>query len=368
MKSQNATLILLGILTTIALGFVLHQLSSILLPLIIALLLSNIFSPIAGFFQKRKLPTFIGLASVLIVFALVVALVGLLLYSSIASFVNGIATYQPKLTQMITDMEYQLRMLLGHYGVKIEDIPWQEAVKVSSVAESVTSGLGTFFHFLTNTFIVILYMMFILATTGQLTQKVRSAFEPNYAKAIAEMIENIDKQVRQYLLVKTLVSLLMGFTTSVLLWLIGLDFPIMWGFIAFVLNYIPNVGGTVATFAPFLLAILQFDNWTQPILVLALPFTAHMVIGNVLEPRIMAHSLDLSAVLVLISLIFWGWLWGIGGMILAVPLTATIKIVFENIQPLHPLSILMSGEVPLKPELKEELKEELFGEDEPITP
>jgi len=362
-SSNNLILLLLGILVAIALGFVMHLLASILLPLIIALLLSNLFSPIMLYFKKRKFPAFIGLLMVLLVFGLMVSVLGLLIYSSIASFVDGIRIYQPKLTQLVVDMEYQLRQILGNFDMRIEDIPWQDALSVSSVADSVTSGVGSFLHFLTNTFIVILYMMFILATSGQLTQKVKSAFQPGYANAMAGLIENIDKQVRQYLFVKTLMSLLMGIVTSVILWLIGLDFPIMWGFIAFLLNYIPNVGGTIATALPVILAILQFDNWVQPILVLTLPLAAHMIIGNVLEPRIMANSLDLSAVLVLISLIFWGWLWGIGGMILAVPLTATIKIIFENIVPLHPLSILMSGEIPLKEEVLDKIEEQL----EPIS-
>lgn len=346
--TQNFTTILLGILTSIALVFVMHQLSSILLPLIIALLLSNIFSPVAVFFRDRKFPTFIGLTSVLIIFALVMSVLGLLLYSTIASFVSGLGTYQPKLMQMLVDLEFQARQILGHFGTRIEDIPWQDAVKISSVAESVTSGLGTFLHFMANVFIVLLYMMFILAASGQLTTKVRSAFKEDHALRIADIIENIDRQVRQYLLVKTLVSLLMGFITGVVLWILGLDFPIMWGFLAFMLNYIPNVGGTIATVFPVILAVLQFDSWVMPLLVFLLPWLAHMAIGNVLEPRLMANSLNLSALLVLISLLFWGWLWGIGGMILAVPLTATIKIIFANIQALHPLSILMGEEVPGK--------------------
>lgn len=355
---------LVAILVVISLGVVMHELASILLPLIISLMLANIFTPIAVFFQKRKFPTFIGLLCVVLVFALVVAVLGFLLYASIASFVKGIALYQDKFTGMVTGMEYQLKNLLGMFGAKIEDIPWKDAIKFDSITSGLTSSLGTFLYFLENTFLVVLFMMFLLASTGQFSQKVRVAFAPSFADKIAGVIENIDNQVRQYLLAKTLINLMMGIITSLLVWFIGLDFPVMWGFIAFILNYIPNVGGTVATMIPFVFSLLQFDNWTQPILVLLLPFVAHIAIGNVIEPRIMAKQLDLSAVLILISLIFWGWLWGIGGMILAVPLTATIKIIFENIQTLHPLSVLMSGEVPLR----EDFVEELLGEEIPRKP
>jgi predicted PurR-regulated permease PerM len=126
---------------------------------------------------------------------------------------------------------------------------------------------------------------------------------------------------------------------------LDVDFPLIWGLLAFVLNYIPNIGSVIAVLFPFFLSLLQFDSLTVPLLVLLLLGGIQMLMGNVVEPRIMAYSLNLSPLLILVSLIFWGWLWGLLGMMLAVPLTATVKIITENIEPLRPLSMLMTGVV-----------------------
>jgi predicted PurR-regulated permease PerM len=160
---------------------------------------------------------------------------------------------------------------------------------------------------------------------------------------ISSILGNIDDQVRQYLMTKTLISGATGVLTSLVLWILGVDFALLWGFLAFLLNFIPNIGSVISTLLPFSLSLLQFESLTIPVLVLALLGTIQVSMGNVVEPKVMSFSLNLSALVILISLIFWGWLWGIWGMILAVPFTATLKIVFENIEPLRPISVLMSG-------------------------
>jgi predicted PurR-regulated permease PerM len=151
-------------------------------------------------------------------------------------------------------------------------------------------------------------------------------------------------------LTKTLTSLADAILVTVVLWIIGVDFALLWGFVTFVLNFIPNIGSIIATILPFVASLLQFNTLAVPLLVLFLLGSIQMLMGNVVEPRWMASSLNLSALLVLFSLIFWGWLWGGLGMILAVPLTSTLKIIFENVNALKPIAILMSGHVP-KPEL-----------------
>jgi predicted PurR-regulated permease PerM len=125
--------------------------------------------------------------------------------------------------------------------------------------------------------------------------------------------------------------------------MLGVDFAPLWGFLTFIAHFIPHVGAVLSVGLPAIFGFLQFDSPGWALLVAVLNFALQFAIGNVIEPRIVGHSLDLSPVLVLLSLIFWGWLWGPWGMILAVPITSTIKIVCANIEALHPLSVLMSG-------------------------
>jgi predicted PurR-regulated permease PerM len=134
----------------------------------------------------------------------------------------------------------------------------------------------------------------------------------------------------------------------VILLIFGVDFALLWGFLAFLLNFIPNIGSIVAVILPILIALLQFDSASTALILLVLLMTTQMIMGNVIEPKMMSFSLDLSPLLVLVALIFWGWIWGIWGMILAVPIMSILKIVFENVEALKPIGIVMSGKVPGK--------------------
>ncbi|MFQ5568927.1 MAG: AI-2E family transporter [Rhodothermales bacterium] len=345
MKNANLALVLLGVLAVFVLGVTLQELRAVLLPFSVALLLSVIFEPVVVFLKARKFPTILSLVMVLLTFALVLFLIGLLIYSSVGSFTEAWPNYETKLESMVSGMEAQLEQWAVQAGVDWQDLDVSDLFQASTVTSVVSSGVGSFINFVGNTFLVILFMLFMLAATGDLSVKVERAFPSEYAERIAHVIRNTSKQVRQYLVTKTLVSAGTGTLVFLILLILGVDFPLLWGFLAFLLNFIPNIGSLVAVFFPFLLSLLQFDTLTRPVFVIVLLVSVQMVMGNVVEPRLMAFSLNLSPLLVLVSLIFWGWLWGILGMILAVPLTATIKIIFENIEPLRPVAVLMGGPI-----------------------
>lgn len=210
---------------------------------------------------------------------------------------------------------------------------------------AIGKGLGSILNIVSYVFLTLLFMLFMLAENGDLTKRLFQAFPEAQARNLARIVANIDGQVQQYLLTKTLISMGTGLFTSIILWLLGVDFALLWGFLAFLLNFIPNVGSIVATILPFFLSLLQFESLTIPLMVLFLLGGVQVTMGNFVEPKVMAFSLNLSALIILVSLIFWGWLWGIVGMILAVPITATLKIVCENIEPLKPVAVLMSGRI-----------------------
>jgi predicted PurR-regulated permease PerM len=156
------------------------------------------------------------------------------------------------------------------------------------------------------------------------------------------MVAGINRQIQKYLAVKTVTSLLTGALTVLVLVIFGVDFALLLGFLAFVLNYIPSIGSIVATLIAGLMAFFQFGNSLTPVWVLLLLGIIQTVIGNFIDPKLMGRTLDLSPLLVIFSLIFWGWLWGVAGMFLAVPLLAVFKIIFENVPSLKFLAVLMS--------------------------
>lgn len=334
----------LGIIAVFVVGVTLLQLKTLLMPFAIAMLLSIIFKPIVMRLREHRVPLVLSLLGIIVIFSLVLFLVGWLLFASVESMIAELPKYEAKASILVEDLELTIISWGQRFNSQFAEFQWSDAIQWSSVTAALGSGVGSFISFVSTTFLVLLFMIFILAGAGQLAAKVRIAFPERYAERVSQLISTVDSQVRQYLVTKTLISLATGFITWLVLYLLGVDFPLVWGFTAYVLNYIPNIGSTIAVIFPFLISLLEFDSLVIPIVVLLGLGSVQMTMGNVVEPRVMGFSLNLSPLLIIVSLIFWGWLWGIWGMILAVPLTATAKIIFENIKPLKPISVLMSGD------------------------
>jgi AI-2 transport protein TqsA len=337
--------ILLSILVIFVLGVVLHELSSVLLPFVIALLLAFIFKPVMFWLTNRRVPTAVSLLIVVVLVGGILSLVSMLIYSSVGSFMENIPAYQTRLAALSDRIQDLIVWGATKVGADPESINIASAIQWSTVGTIASASVGAFLNMLSNGFLVLLFLLFLLSGAGELSIKVRHAFAPGVAERIATIIQNIDEQVRQYLIAKTILSVGMGIFTTIVLALFGVDFAVLWGLLAFLLNFIPNVGSLIATVFPVLIAVLQFDSLLTPLILLAILVVGHNVIGNVIEPKMMQFSLNLSPVLILVMLIFWGWLWGIWGMILAIPITSTIKIVCENVEPLKPIAVLMSGKI-----------------------
>jgi predicted PurR-regulated permease PerM len=348
MRNTRLITLLLGTLVLLALGLVLRMLAGVLLPFVIAILFAILFKPMVVYLTARRVPMVLALLVVLFWVSLILFIVGLILLLSTQSFLEALPRYEARFDGLLDQAVGQLGQWADRLGVPVEDLDWTEVVQFSSITAAVTSGLGSFFNFVSTTVLVLLFLFFILAGSGSLVRKLDRAFPTVYAFRMSTIVENIENQVRQYLVTKTFISLLAGLTTYGVLLGLGVDFPLIWGFLTFLLHYIPNIGGTLAVAFPFVLALLQFETFAVPVLVALILITVQMGLGNVVEPRVMAFSLNLSSLLILVALIFWGWLWGLWGMFLAVPLTASIKIVFENIATLRPLAVLMS-ELPTAP-------------------
>jgi len=335
--------VFLGLIAVFFVGVTLLELKSVLVPFSVALLLSFIFQPIVLFLKARRIPTVIALIMVLVALATAAIIVGYIVYSSAQSLTTASDRYLPRIQTVISDIELLLLNLTALLGLEEGRLDLNQLIDPSMVPSLIQNAIGEAITFAGNTFLVLLFMLFILAGSGELVLKVQRAYPPNIANRINFVSENISQQVRQYLVAKTLVSFGTGLLIFFVLWIFGVDYPIFWGFLAFLLNYIPNIGSFIAVVLPFGFALLQFDTLTIPIVTALLMWLIQMIMGNVVDPRLMAFSLNLSPLLVIVSLIFWGWLWGVTGMILAVPLTATLKIFFENIDTLHPIAVLMGS-------------------------
>jgi predicted PurR-regulated permease PerM len=168
-----------------------------------------------------------------------------------------------------------------------------------------------------NLFLVFIFLIFILSGRGKVKNKVVNYYPKEKSERFITMAQNIDSQIQRYIAIKTLVSFFTGVFAGIVLVIWGLDFAIVFAFLTFILNYIPNIGSFIATVFPVAIAIFQYDTIWPAIWICVILITLQQVMGNFVEPRLMGKGLGLSPLVVLFSLFFWGWLWGIPGMILA---------------------------------------------------
>jgi AI-2 transport protein TqsA len=345
MQPTRAVVIPLSILAFIAVGAVLALLRPVLLPFALAVFLSFLFKPVLLFCAKKHIPSAVGILLVVLIMAGVLFGLSMIVVSSVDAFIGALPRYADRLNALVAGTTDTARQLAVELGMNPADVRITDAISAGALTEFISSSIGSLFTLLGNGFLILLFLIFILSGSGELSRKFAQAFADEHAERASVVIENIDARVRQYMVTKTLVSLLTGATSAIILTIIGVDFALLWGFLTFLLNFIPNIGSLFGTVFPVTIALLQFDSPARAIIALVLLVLSQNLIGNILEPKIMAFSLNLSPLLILVALMFWGWLWGVMGMILAVPIMSTIKIICEQVESLKPIAIFMSGSV-----------------------
>jgi predicted PurR-regulated permease PerM len=195
-----------------------------------------------------------------------------------------------------------------------------------------------------NTFLVIIYLIFLLLEQRIFSKKLQQIFNGKHQITFKKGLEKVKHSIESYILVKTLISFLTASLSYVILIIIGVDFAFFWAFLIFLLNYIPNIGSLIATVFPAILTLIQFDTLWPAFFVLFGIGTIQFLIGNFIEPKAFGKSLNLSALAVILSLTFWGFIWGVVGMFLCVPITVIIMIILSNFEETKPFAILLSDD------------------------
>lgn len=208
---------------------------------------------------------------------------------------------------------------------------------LTSVASSATTAIGNFF-------IIIIYVLFLLLENIVFDHKLRAVYrnDPHNYVRIMRLLTDINNSISNYLILKTIVSSVTGLLSYLILVLIGVDFPVFWAFLIFILNFIPNIGSLIATAFPALISLVQFGSFGPFFMVLLGVGGVQAIVGNLVEPKIMGTSLNLSPLVVILSLTFWGYIWGVVGMILAVPIMVILAIILAQFPSTRILAILLS--------------------------
>lgn len=314
---------------------------SLLIPFVIALVVWYVIvglnNWIASFSViKKYCPGWLSAALSMLIIVLFLVVVGEMIASNAQSMVNTLPTYEENVRHLMEDVQQS-------FG--LEQVP-----NVSSLLEDfdltniISNILNTFSGIAGNIFLILIYVLFLFLEQVSFPLKLQALFpeQEKYGR-VQEILVGINQAISSYISVKTAVSILTGVLSYIVMAIIGLDFAAFWAFLIFLLNYIPSVGSLIATAFPALMAILQFETLTPFIVVLIGVGAIQLIVGNLIEPRMMGSSLNISSLVVILSLSLWGMLWGVPGMVLCVPITVIMMIIFAQFESTRPIAILLSA-------------------------
>jgi len=306
----------------------------------ITLMLLAIFISIIGvhpvyWLDQKKVPHWLSVFIVLIGFLMIVSGLSGIIGSSVSSFTSHLGKYEDRLSTILASLNQEF----SQYGINLSTDRLTQLFDPAKVLDFTASTLGQLGNVMSNTALIFFIVLFILLEMNSIALKAK-VFGATSSEKTLMNLSRIEKSVRHYLVIKTFVSLLTGVLISFSLWIIGVEYAVLWGLIAFMLNYIPNIGSIIAAIPAVLFAWIQLGFvpaiWTMVAFALV-----NLFVGYLVEPRWLGKGMGLSTLVVFLSLIVWGYVLGIVGMFLSVPLTMTIKIILEYNENTRPLAVLL---------------------------
>lgn len=354
--------ILILFLCTIVAATVLKVTSSVLIPLTIAVLVSLVFEPVLNKLNtKFKIPWAIGIVIIMLILMISISLIGTILFNSVKTVLSLYPKYEEKITYIYQSIAKLFQLPYDEKHSLFSNLWGQLGVR-KAVQDFALIFSSSLIGFMKDFVMVCLFAFFFMLELKYFRSKIEYALgsekkdnnesDKNISEIkndgkVSGIISDIIQEVTKYISVKFFISLLTGILAYIGCLLVGLDFPIIWAFIAFVLNFIPNFGSIISVVATTIFSVLQF--WPNPgrmIITLIFMTAINFCLGNIIEPRVQGKNLGLSPFVILASLSVWGYIWGFLGLILAVPMMVTLKIICENISILRPVSIFIGSYPP----------------------
>ncbi len=312
--------------------------SSMVVRLLIAIFIAFVCGPLFFLLKKYKVPTAVAIIVVLLVIIAFGSLLGVMIGTSVNDFTETWPSYQAKFTRLVGGTV----AYLNEKGVEIPRDTVLDVLNPGTIMNVIGSMLTTLTSMLSETVLILMTVVFILLEAASVPGKVMAVWGKE-SKTMDDL-KRFAKVMQHYIALKTAISLATGLFIGFSMMLVGVDFALLWGLLAFLLNYVPNIGSIIAAIPPTLLAFIQL-GWIQAIIVLTIFLVINMVIGNIIEPRTMGIGMGLSTLIVFLSLVFWGWVLGPVGMLLSVPLTMSVKIYLESRKSTQWMGVLLGRSV-----------------------
>lgn len=320
----------LMIIATVALAFALVYTRDVMVPFVLAILITVVVSPVFDFQVIRwRLPRWIAVITTLLIVLALLALLGYVLLDAIQHMVRSASEY----SQQVVELTAKMIAKLNAYHIQVDQ------ARITADLETrlpgvMTQAAGTVTSLLSHGFLIVIFVVFLLIGRN-----------PNQQQQ-SGIYADVTSTIRRYLTTMTAIATATGVLVGLILGMLGLNMAWLFGLLVFLLMFIPNIGSIVATLLPIPVAVTQFQDPWMVLAVIVFPGAVHVAIGNLIAPRLMGSGLELHPVTVLLALAFWGLLWGIAGMVLAVPIVAILRIVLLRFETTRPLAEILSGRLP----------------------
>lgn len=340
MDSSTKTIITL--IFIIIIFWLLNLMSTILIPLILAFFAAALFQPLVQFLKKFKIPNWIIIPFILLISIVILFGIFMIIQSTMVDIIADSNYLSQRISQRINEIfiwanhTFGSRLSLNRIYKQL--ITQADTIWISQKATQILSTISDF----TSSFVMFL-LYYIVFLSGMANYKQYFAYVENNNpdSKITKSYERIQKSINNYLILKTLISIFTGFAAYLVCIIFGVQFALLWGFITFVLSYIPNIGAIISSAFPVLMAFINIDSLGSILLFAGILTVLHFFIGSVIEPIIMGSNMSINTLTVIFGLVFWGFIWGIPGMMLSVPLLVVIKIIFEQFPSLQLFARIM---------------------------
>lgn len=310
--------------------------SGIVVPFLLSMFIAMASHPIIKWASGYKVPK--GISVLLVILTIVVF--GFMLGGLVGQSMNDFSAKMPQYKVQLEEEFVWVITQLQSFNIQLDKeqmLSYLDPGMAMNVASNLLSGLS---GVLGNFLLILLTVIFMLMEADSVPRKVHIALADPRMRMI--QVDKVLASVKNYLVIKTVVSLGTGVLAGSFLYFMGLDHYFLWGVLAFLLNYVPNIGSAIAAVPAVLLALIQLGSTSAGIVAIVY-IVINMIMGNIVEPRYMGKGLGLSTLVVFLSLIFWGWLLGTVGMLLSVPLTMIVKIILESNPDTRWIALLLSG-------------------------
>ena len=315
--------------------------SPLLVPFFVAVFIAVICAPPMFWLQGKGVPKIFAIALILAAILLVGLLLGALIVPSLSDFLRSLPGYQERLSTHIAALINWLRE--RDINLSQEDVAstfhpgW-----IMTLAGGIFSALSSV---LADAFMILLTVVFILLEAADFPKKLQVVLK--IPERSLSTIEKFSRNAKRYLVIKTLISAVVGLVIWLWLFILGVDYPVLWGTLSFLLNYVPNIGAIIAALPVTLLALVQLGVGSALLTVLGF-VVVHIVLGSIIEPKLTGKGLSLSTLVVLLSMVFWGWVLGPIGMILSVPMTSLLTIALESYEETRGLAFMLGSDTEIE--------------------